>query len=303
MKKLIQKVKRFFNIGYHSQLLKEQLIYEIRNDWMINKALTCNDSGITHEVLCEHEIIVSLTTYGKRLYDVASTIESIMQGSMKPNRIILWLQEDMRNAILPIALQRQQNRGLEIAYYKDIRSYKKLLPTLKKYPEATIITIDDDVIYTYDLVEKLVNMHKIHPLQIIANRIHRMILDKNGMPIEYMNWDLCATPTDSSPLNFYTGVGGVLYPPHSLDNEVFNEKVFMDICKFADDIWFKAMALKKGTQVLKCYTHSKQGQDYVVNPNVQDIGLLNINTGSKGLNDKQLKAVFEHYNLWNKLHS
>lgn len=303
MRKLIQKIKRFFNIGYYSNVLKEQLIYERRNDWMINQALNYNESGVTNETLCENEVIVSLTTYGKRLYEVASTIESIMQGSVKPNRIILWLGEDMRNVILPITLQKQQKRGLEIAYCKDIRSYTKLIPTLKKYPEATIITIDDDLIYTYDLVEKLVNMHKNYPKHIIANRIHRIILGKNGRPIQYMKWNWSTDPTDCSPLNFFTGVGGVLYPPHSLDEEVFNERVFTNICKYADDIWFYAMALKKGTQVLKCYTHNEKGDDYIINPNVQDIGLLNINTGSTGLNDKQLKAVFERYNLWNKLHS
>lgn len=32
------------------------------------------------------------------------------------------------------------------------------------------------------------------------------------------------------------GVGGILYLPHSLDKEVFNDDVFMDICLNADDV-------------------------------------------------------------------
>ena len=303
MKNILQKIKSFINGKYLSNTLRQQLIYDIRNDWMINKALNCKDNGITDKKLCDYEIIVSVTTYGKRLYDVASTIESIMQGSMKPNHIILWLGEDMKDIILPIALKNQQNRGLEIAYCKDIRSYTKLVPSLRRFPEATIITIDDDLIYSYDLVEKLVNMHKMHPQNIIANRMHRIKLGKNGKPLSYMNWEWLVNPTDISPLNFFTGVGGVPYPPHSLDSEVLNEEIFLDICKYADDIWFNAMALKKGTNVLKCYTHNEQGEDYIINPFVQDIGLCNINTGRNGINDKQLKAVFERYDLWNKLQS
>ena len=34
-----------------------------------------------------------------------------------------------------------------------------------------------------------------------------------------------------------TGVGGILYPVNSLNKEVFNEKVFLNICATNDDIW------------------------------------------------------------------
>lgn len=297
----IKRIKSFFNVRYHNQRLKEQLNYDIRNLYLIDKVLNCKESGITNKKNNKNEIIVSLTTYGKRLFDVAITIESIMQGSMKPNRIVLWLGEDMRNITLPITLQKQQNRGLEISYCKDIRSYKKLIPTLKKYPEASIITIDDDAIYEYDLVEKLVNMHKLYPQSIIANRIHQMVLDQIGKPVSYMKWNWYANPKESSPLNFFTSGGGVLFPPHSLNIEVFNEHVFTDICKYADDVWWNAMALKEGTNVLKCYTHDKRGEDYLMNMNVQDIGLFKINTVGECGNDKQIKAVYERYDLWEKL--
>lgn len=297
----LRRIKRFFDVELHSKIMEKQLAYDLRNYQLIDKTLYCNESGVSNLEYCSHEIIVSLTTYGKRLNDVASTIESIMQGSMKPNRIVLWLEEDLKNTVLPITLQQQQKRGLEIAYCKDIRSYKKLIPTLRKYPEAVIITIDDDAIYNYDLVEKLVNMHNMYPNNIIANRIHRVVLGPNGKPKEYMKWDWGGNPTDASPLNFFTGVGGVLYPPHALDVEVFNEEVFMDICKYADDIWFYAMALKKGTYTIKGYTHNDNGVEYITNPYVQDIGLCKINTGKKGENNKQLKSVFDFYNLWDKL--
>lgn len=277
------------------------LTYSSRHDALTNKALTCTQSGISEEKLCNHEVIVSLTTYGRRLHDVAITIESIMQGSMKPNRIVLWLGEEMQNAILPVILRNQQKRGLEISLCKDICSYTKLIPTLCKYPEACIITIDDDVLYDYDLVEKLVNDHIKHPKDIVANRIHRIVLGEDARPLSYMQWKWCDTPKDKSPLNFFTGVGGVLYPPHSLSAEVMNVNVFLDICKFADDVWFNAMALMNSTKVRKCYTHDVHGEDYLVNDSVQDMGLWNVNTGERCENDIQLHAVFEKYNLWDKL--
>ena len=101
---------------------------------------------------------------------------------------------------------------------------------------------------------------------------------------------------DANVLNFPTGVGGVLYPPHSLDEEVLNESIFMDICTYADDVWLKAMALKKGTLSKKVYTHSSE--DFLMNEEVQDIGLRNINIENDFLNDKQISTVFQKYNLY-----
>ncbi len=282
---------------------EERLKFFIRQNYLLDKILNCEKSGISSEKYADHEIIVSLTTYSKRLYEVAFTIESIMQGTLKPNRIVLWLDEGLKDTPLPLTLQHQQKRGLEISFFcKDIRSYKKLIPTLCKYPEAAVITVDDDALYNFDLVENLVNAHIRSPHHIIANRIHRIVLGENKRPINYLKWDWYASPTDNSPLNFFTGVGGVLYPPHSLHPEVMNEAVFCEICQYADDVWFKAMALKAGTKVIKGYTHNKRGEDYLMNSEVQDIGLWNTyNNSTICSNDIQLKAVFDKYDLWGEL--
>ena len=137
-----------------------ELRFRLKYDELTTKALSYSENGITKEQYGDSQIIVSLTTHGKRIYDVHATIESIMQGSVRPNRIILWISEDYRNTILPLTLQKQQKRGLEIEYCKDIRSYTKLIYALKKYPDASIVTIDDDIIYPHDLLEHLVNAHR-----------------------------------------------------------------------------------------------------------------------------------------------
>ena len=100
---------------------------------------------------------------------------------------------------------------------------------------------------------------------------------------------------------FLTGGGGTLYPPNSLDKEVLNVDVFKSICEFADDVWFNAMAKKKGTIINKVYTRSSNGNDFFINESVQDVGLRNINIRGEQLNDKQLRAVFTKYNIYNKL--
>lgn len=301
---ILSNIKRFFD-SLNARKMEKRMEYFIRYNQLVSDALHSSTPGVSDDCKCGHEVIVSLTTYGKRLYEVAATIESIMQGSLRPNRIVLWLEEDLKNVTLPIALQCQQKRGLEIAYCKDLLSYKKLIPTLRKYPEAAIITIDDDAIYHFDLVENMVNCHKKYPQNVIANRVTCIRMGADRRPLSYRKWKGIPLTIDASHFNFATGVGGILYPPHSLHPEVTNEEVFMDICKHADDVWFYAMALMNGTMVRKCPTHSANGEDYLNNFAVQDTALFKRNVSrSKSQpcgNDIQLKAVMDKYELWDKL--
>ena len=275
------------------------LKYRIRRDVLIDRALTLTTPGVG-----DADVIVSLTSYGRRILEVGPVIESIFEGSVRPAKVILWLGDSLKNKPLPIILQRQMKRGLEVKFVPDIRSYTKIIPALKHYPDSTIITIDDDALYPYDLVERLVNAHSEYPDDIIAARVKRIKLGKNGRPERYRRWTMITEPecSDASPLNFLTGVGGVLYPPHCLDDEVFNKDVFLDICKYADDVWLYAMALKAGTITRKCPTHTEKGNDFIGDDidNAPGLRLLNMKKG-KEMNDVQFAAVMDYYNLWDKL--
>jgi hypothetical protein len=299
IKQLLQK-KSF----YENTLLIEHLLnnfsFITRKEYLTSCALNSSENGVSSRNYCNDEIIVSLTTYGKRLYEVYLAIESIMQQTIKPNKIVLWLGDDLKNQILPVFLQNQMKRGLEVKYCKDIRSYTKLIPSLKLFPSASIITVDDDVLYYPDLIENLINEHIKCPDLILCARMHFIKLLKNNKPDKYTKWIEGYNSFDISPLNFPTGVGGVLYPPNCFNDEVFNENVFLDICKYADDVWLKAMALFSNASSKKIFTHSKNGKDYY--PNLQDTRLVDINIG-KNMNDIQLSAVFDKYNLYEKLKS
>ena len=191
-----------------------------------------------------------------------------------------------------------QKRGLEIRFCKDIRSYKKIIPALHAFPDAAIITVDDDAIYDYEMLEGLIKAHQSSPDTIFCHRMHRMVLTSHNVVAPYHQWQKDVHDLLVSPLNFPVGIGGVLYPPHSLDEEVLNEQVFTAISPFADDIWLKAMALRKDTVSRKA---TDQPDKCLLNGSVQDVGLSKINTHGRNLNDTQLKAVFEKYKLYDKL--
>ena len=106
------------------------------------------------------EIIVSLTSFPKRINIVVKTINTILNQSVKPDKIILWLANEQfpnKEKDLPDELLDLKNFGLMINWCEDLRSYKKLIPTLNLYPNDIIITADDDIYYDKDWIESLYN--------------------------------------------------------------------------------------------------------------------------------------------------
>ena len=107
-----------------------------------NLYLTSQEIGTTDESYPEGQLIISLTSYGNKLQLLYLTIESLLHQTIKPNKIILWLDQTAYNTYesIPIALHRQEARGLEIRLCEDIKSYTKLVPALINFPNAVIIS-------------------------------------------------------------------------------------------------------------------------------------------------------------------
>lgn len=74
------------------------------------------------------QVVVSLTSYGRRVSSnvVCYTIVSILRQTMQPDRIILWLEhENWSLGTIPNKLRRLQEKGVEIRFCDNMRSYKK----------------------------------------------------------------------------------------------------------------------------------------------------------------------------------
>lgn len=262
-------------------------------DRLTYSALHSVESGITNDAIADEEVVVSLTTFRERYHDVYLAVESIMQGSVKPNRIVLWVSEELKDDPIPITLQRQMQRGLEIRFRRDVRSFTKLIYALKEFPDSAIITIDDDVLYEFSTIENLLNAHRSRPGTICANDIRIMPDKEHFFSHDIMDWKAATDRKEILREYVFEGFAGVLYPPHSLSDEVFNETAFMNICTTADDIWFSAMAMLKGTDCIYACPHMG-GFRIVSNERIQDIALSKVNTSENAV---CLKKVFEKYML------
>ena len=105
-------------------------------------------------------IIVSLTSWPKRIFNVPIVLKNILNGTLKPDYIELNLsseefpnkEDDLPKELLEIE---KLNINWEIS---NSRTFKKIIPTLKKYykKEYYLLSIDDDWIYSLDYIERMV---------------------------------------------------------------------------------------------------------------------------------------------------
>ena len=196
------------------------------------------------------KIIVSLTTFPARINTVYKTISTLLQQTVKPDKVVLWLaEEQFPEKNLPENLTNLEQYGLVIKWCEDIKSFKKLIPSLREFPEDIIITADDDIFYPANFVESLYSLYLQNPHCINANRafLVKKRKDKTYM-MKSRSYVFDSTYLPRYSNEFMTGYG-TLFPPKSLHSDVFREDIFMKIIPTNDDVWFWAMALKNGTKV------------------------------------------------------
>lgn len=210
-----------------------------------------NRKGISED----GEVIVSLASIPARVNKVWITISSIMNQTKKPKKILLNLAEDLfpnGEKDLPKSVLRMKARGLEIRFVEDLAPHKKYLFTMRDYPEDIVVTMDDDVFYPEDTLEKLINKHNEYPDAVCCMRGHLVVFDENGNFAKYDDWNSEEKGlTTPSILFFPIGNGGVLYPPHCMDDNLFNINDIKELTLYNDDIWLKMMELLKGTMCVR----------------------------------------------------
>lgn len=267
-----------------------------RSQYLQNLALNSTSSLVHRNTQRDQELIVSLTTYSRRIHEVHLVIESLSEQTIKADRIILWLdEEEFSLSTIPEILKLQQRRGLEIRFCPNYRSYKKLIPALKLAPDADVITVDDDLLYPYDMIELLLKEKQNHPRCIIGTRAHAMLVkDKSLLP--YKSWPKECSYQINGNKTFLTTGSGTLFPAGIFPQEVLEPLDFLALCPNADDIWFHCAALKYGIDRRKIADDRKFVSRFLHLESNQDIGLNKQNVNNNQNDIQALKAI-EHFNI------
>lgn len=255
--------------------------------------------GINTEHTRTEKVIISLTSYGRRVQSVLPyTICSLLRQSYKPDMILLWLDHEYwSNDNIPPKLRRLQKYGLSIKFFEDIKSYKKLIPTLDLLPDDIIITCDDDVFYKKHTISQLIDAHRSRPDCIICHQAHCVTLDEHGTVSSYNNWIERVVDSQGKQI-FPIGVGGCLYKREWLHIDICCQNLFMKLAPLADDVWFYFMAHLKGTEryVLPHKSQNFIPLDVFYQKFHKSTSLSSMNV-KQSHNDMQIRAVMSYYNI------
>lgn len=241
-----------------------------------------------------NSIIISFTSYPARINNVWLVLECMFRQTILPDKIILYLSEEQYPTIdfVPPNIKRYICQLFEIRIIKgDYKSHKKYYYTQHDFPNKSIITIDDDIIYPTYLVERLSKMAEKYTYAIPAMYCHRIYWNENGCVQPYSKWAsyMIKKGIKSSNLFFGSG-GGTYFPPGSLSGSDIPFEVIDKICPSADDIWLNAITRKNG--FIPISITSTHGSVPTWSNNNQT--LSSINNGKK-LNDRQLINTINYF--------
>lgn len=240
----------------------------------------------------ESQIIVSLTTYPARIQSVYSAIASLLQQTMKPCKVILWLaEEQFSQHELPADLERLKKRGLEICFCEDLKPHKKYYYAMQKYPDHYILTADDDIFYPENHIERLWKGHEKYPNAVICHWSHLIGMEGEEKFQPYDEW-IDNHEGIPSYATLAVGCNGVLYPPGSLPKEAFEKERIAQHALYTDDLWLKCMEILNGWKTVNC---NETPLIYFNSLSTKDSGLWKRNTGEGRNNDIIWSRLMELY--------
>lgn len=193
----------------------------------------------------ETPVLVSFTSIPSRLHVLHLTVRSLLAQSVRPDGILLWLNETLEGRV-PLPLARLVGERFQIRFRPGTSAHRKLVYPLREFPGHTVVTCDDDHMYPRDWLERLHDAHRAHPGEVVAHECRRIAYGADGRVRPYREWG-GEEPGEAHRDTLAIGYGGTLYPPGALHPDVTDEALYLELAPRADDLWFKAMSLRAGT--------------------------------------------------------
>ena len=254
-------------------------------------AIRRNDYETIQDML-RRKLIVSMTSYPARIHGLEPVLESLFKQNRKADEIVLWLAEEQfpgKEQDLPEYLTGLVKRNkLTIRWCDDLKPHKKYFYAFQAYPNDLIVTVDDDLIYSRDMLSALHNSYLMYPDAVSAVRVHLMIVSEDNKILPYNRWvreTECCLYTPCMQLLATCGAGA-LFPPELFRKEFLDRDAIIENSLNADDLWLKAMQIMSGVPVVM----ARRYEPLVYAPGSQQEALWHSNV-SRNQNDVQMENI------------
>lgn len=245
--------------------------------------------------------LISLTTISGRLERLKKTIKSILEQGADIHSINLYISDTPY--LLDKGIDKNSNElieiynmGVNIYCVPNTGPYRKQIPIvyqLKKLgadPLTPIITMDDDVIYPNNIVERLMAI-KNHDF-VVSHRGRTILLNKDGIS----NYADFSVPTShSNYLNLGTGKNGILYRLGFFPDSI-RGYFGPIIAPTADDLWCKWITACRciPTEVLEPQAAFDSKLDFIES-DPKDKNSLFHSFNSKGSNNYAIQSLENYF--------
>lgn len=257
----------------------------LEKDWSRRKQINRRPHTLNGQVM------VNLTSYPPRFPTLHLTLKSLLLQNVAANKVVLWLyNEDYQHLPQDVLALEQEGLSIELVE-QDIKSYKKLIPALMRYPQAFHVTADDDIYYRPDWLAELLAGYRGTEREIVCLRAHYITLNSAGKIDLYRNWQAKTEQRGPDKRLFFTSGAGVLFPPGALHSDATAVEKFCRLSPHGDDIWLYWMAILN-----HCAIH-RTGRNHklIIWKNSKNISLWQLNKQPDSGNDFQFNNMLKEY--------
>jgi hypothetical protein len=217
-------------------------------------------------------VVVSLTTIPGREELVRKSISSLLRQTRPPEAIYLWLPREHFGG----EVDRFRRPGVDVRIEPDQGPAMKLLPTLEieTDPDTAIITVDDDVEYPPQLIEKLVKTSGLLPEHAIGFTGWSVVAGTlDAATLAHMNDDVPAA-SFFQPVQVLEGTRGVLYRRRFFADDIARHSRALAAFRYHDDILFGGYLASRGiTRTVRWFDACPEARGNPWTIHCQDSGL------------------------------
>ena len=234
---------------------------------------------------------VSLASWRPRLSQLPLVLITLLQQSLRPAGIFVWLTAEDLELIPESTRERFQAHHVRFSACDDLKPHKKWLPMIESGRRDPFVICDDDIIYPPDWFASL--LREARDDAYVGLRCHRVTLNSDRSPAPYAAWPKMIAH-DGRPSHdvFVTSGAGAILHPARIPARFLDRGEILGKCPNADDVWLKAAHLAAG---VPCYK-TRAGFPCLELPGTHASGLANANVDG-GDNDRQIRNLQPEFSL------
>lgn len=198
------------------------------------------------------KIIMSMTTWEPRINSARHAMSSLL-GQIKEYGLqdyvhpVLVLSEDDTDSeqVLHLVKDMKESGGEVLIDEGNIRSHKKLIPIIERYPDNAVLVVDDDSLQQRRWLLTFISDHMQNPDYIIYGQNRNCVKVDNDTITEYFDIRKLARPGEVTTMaKPSSGASGTLYPAHTFEDlRMLDRTQIMLISPTSDETWSFAFAV------------------------------------------------------------